>query len=182
MVGFNVACIESVLILILLDKDRVGGDGCLDNLKGAGGHCFKDCVSKERGGGEHSDPFVVDITMGGGLEDTKGVGACICCNDDVGCGLSAFELGCYGSTGIKSNNLGGRAYPEEGCYFVGGLENCSAVDFQIVENGDLFLVVSNENEVVVLAQLLHLGVHGGIVSHCFQVFLHTAVTNCVQWR
>ncbi len=160
----------------------MGGNGCLDNLEGAGGHCFEDWVLKERGGGEHTDPFVVDIAAGGGSEDTKGVGACICCGDDVGCRLSVFRLGCYGSTGIESNNLGIRAYPEEGCYFVGGLEHHSAIVFQIVENCDLFLVVSNENEVVVRAQVLHLGVHSGVMSHCFQVFLHAAVANRIQWR
>ncbi len=180
--GFNVSYVESVLVFILLDKDCMGGDGCLDNLEGAGGHCFKDCISKERGGGEHTDPFVVDIAAGGGFEGVKGVGACICCGNDVGCGLSAFGFGCYGSTGIKSNGLGIRAYPKEGCYCVGGLEHCFVVVFQIVKNGDLFLVVSDENEVVVLAQVLHLGVHGSVVSHCFQVFLHVAVADRIQWR
>ncbi len=135
---------------------------------------------KKRGRGEHTDPFVVDIAVGGGLEGAKGVGARICCGNDVGCRLSVFVLGCNGSTRIESNNLGVRAYPKKGCYFVGGLKHCSAIIFQIVENGDLFLVVSDENEVVVLAQVLHLGVHGGVVRHCFQVFLHVAVADCVQ--
>ncbi len=97
----------------------------------------------------------------------KGVGAYVSWGNDAGCGLSAFGLGGYGNVDIKINNLGIRAYPKEGCYFDGGLEDRPAVIFQIVENGDLFLVVSNENEVVFLAQVLHLGVHDGVVSHCF---------------
>ncbi len=48
-----------------------------------------------------------------------------------------------------------------------------------MENGDFFLVVDNENEVVVIAQVLHLGVHGGIVSPCFKVFLHVAVADAL---
>ncbi len=178
--GFNVFCVKTVLVLILLDKDHVGSNGCLDNLKGAGGHCFKDYVLKERGRGEHTDAVVVDIAAGGGSKGAKGVGAYVCCGNDVGCGLSAFGLGGYGDIDIESIGLGIRAYPEEGCYFVCGLDDCPAVVFQIVENGDLFLLVGNENEVVVLAQVLHLGVHGGIVSHCFRVFLYIAVADCVQ--
>jgi hypothetical protein len=61
-------------------------------------------------------------------------------------------------------------------WWVGGL---SRHIFQIVENGDFFLVVDNENEVVVIAQVLHLGVHGGIVSPCFKVFLHVAVADAL---
>jgi hypothetical protein len=46
-----------------------------------------------------------------------------------------------------------------------------------VEKDDLFLVVGNEDaEVLILAQG-HLGVHSGIVSHCFQVFLQVAVAD-----
>jgi hypothetical protein len=118
--------------------------------------------------------------MGGRSEGAKGFGAYVSCNNDVGCGLSVFGLGGYGKVDIESNDLGIRAYPEEGCYFVGGLEDCPAIVFQIVKNGDLYLVVGDENEVVVLAQVLHLGVHGGGVSHCFQVFLHIVVADCVQ--
>jgi hypothetical protein len=115
------------------------------------------------------------------LEGAKEVGAYVSCGNDVCCGLSAFGLGGYGNVDIESNDLGVGAYPKEGCYLVGGLEDCPAVGFQILENGDLFLVVGHENEIIVLAQELYLGVHGGIMSHCFQVFLHIAVANRVQW-
>ncbi len=169
--GFDVPCAEIVVILVLVDIERVGGNGGLDDLKGGRSHCSKDCVSKERGWGEHAEPIVTDISAGGGLEGAKGVGADGCCDNDVGRGLSALGLGVNGGIDIENDNLGVRANPKESCYFVGGLEGCPPVVFQIVENDDLFLVVRNEDEVVVLAQVFHLGVHGGVVCHCFQEFV-----------
>jgi hypothetical protein len=179
-VGFNVPCAETAIVLVPVDLEHVGGDGGLDDLKGAGIHCFKDCISKERGWGEHAEPIVIDISAGVGLEGAKGVGANGCCGNDVGCGLSAFGLGGNGGVNVENDNLGVRANPKESCYFVCGLEGRPLVVFQIVENEDLFLVVQNEDEVVVLAQVFHLGVHGSIVCHCFQEFCHFLVAYRVQ--
>jgi hypothetical protein len=181
-VDFDVPCTETVVVLVLMDVEHVGGDGCLDDLKvkGAGSHCFEDCVSKERGWGEHAEPIVIDISTGGGSEGTKGVGADGCCGNDVSRGLSAFRLGGNSAVNIKNNDLGIAANPKKSCYFVGGLEGCPPVVFQIVENDNLFLVVCNEDEVVVLAQVFHLGVYGSVVCHCFQEFHHVAVADCVQ--
>jgi hypothetical protein len=135
--GLDVACIEVVFVLLLLDKNCVGGNGCLNNFEGARGHCFEDCVLKERGRSENADPFVVEIAMGGGSEGLKEVGACICCGNDIGCRLPLLQLGCYGSTGIKSKDLGFIVHPkDESCYFVGRLEDCSAVVFEVVKDGD----------------------------------------------
>ncbi len=118
--GFNVSCVESVFVLILLDKDHVGCYGYLDNLEGAGNHCFEDCVSKDRGGGEHIDLFVVDIAMDGGSEGAKRASAYIICSNDVGCGLSAFGLGGYGDIDIESNDLGIMAYSKEAATWLVG--------------------------------------------------------------
>jgi hypothetical protein len=75
--GLDIACIEVVFFLVFLDKNCVGGNGCLNNFEGARGHCFEDYVYKERVRSENADPFVVEITVDGGLEGSKGVGACI---------------------------------------------------------------------------------------------------------
>jgi hypothetical protein len=117
--GLNVACVEVVFVLMFLNKTCVGGNGCLNNFEGARGNCFEDHISKERGRSENADPFVVEIAMDGGLEGSKGVGACICCSNDVSCGLCLRVLGCYGSTGIESKDLGFVAHPKESCYIVG---------------------------------------------------------------
>jgi hypothetical protein len=165
--GLDVTCIEVVFVLVFLDKTCVGDNGCLDNFEGARGHCFEDCVLNERGRSENADPFVVEVATDGGLEGLKGVGACICCSNDAGCGLHLLGLGCYASTGIKSNDLGLIAHPEESCYFVGRLEDFSAVVFEVMKDGDFYLIVGKEDEVMDLAEVFHLAVHGGIVSHCF---------------
>ncbi len=55
---------------------------------------------------------------------------------------------------------------------MGGLEDCSAIVFEVVKHGDFFLIVGNEDEVMVLAEVLHLAVHGSIMGHCFGVFCH----------
>jgi hypothetical protein len=172
-VGLDVPCAKTIVVLVLVDVERVGCNGSLDDLKGAGSHCFKDCVSKERGWGEHAETIVIDISTGGGLEGAKGVGADGCCGNDVGRGLSAFGLGGNGGINVENKNLGTGANPNESCYFVG-------VVFQIVENDDVVLVVRDEDEVVVLAQVFHLGVHGGTMCHFLQEFCYVAVADCIQ--
>jgi hypothetical protein len=114
-VGFDVLCAETIVVLVLVDVERVGGDGGLDDLKGAVSHCFEDCVSKERGWGEHAEPIVIDISMGGGSEGAKRVGANGCCGNDVGHGLSAFGLGGNGGIDVKIDDLGVGANPKESC-------------------------------------------------------------------
>ncbi len=78
----------------------------MNNFEGVGGHCFEDCVLKERGSVEHTDPIVVDIATGGCSEGAKGVSAYVSWGNDVGCELSAFGLGGYGNVDIESDDLG----------------------------------------------------------------------------
>jgi hypothetical protein len=158
----------------------MGGKGCLDNVKGARGCCFKGCISKEGGGSEHADYIEIDVPMGGGSKGLKGVGSYVCCGNDVRWGLRALGLGCYSSAGVESDNLGSGTHPEESCYLVGGLEDCSAIVFEVVKDGDFFLIVGNEDEVMALAEVLHLAVQGGIVGHCFGVFCHVVVADRIQ--
>ncbi len=75
--------------------------------------------------------------------------------------------GCYGSTDIKSNDLGFVAHPEEGCYFVGRLENSPAKVLDVAKDVGFSLIVGKEDEVMVLAEVFHLAVHSSIVGHCF---------------
>ena len=120
----------------------MGGKGCLDNVKGARGHYFKDCIAKEGGGSEHVDSVEIDVTVGGGLQGTKGVGSYACCGNDVHWGLHVLGLGCYGSAGIESDNLGFGTHLKESCYLVGGLEDCSAIVFEVVKDSDFFLLLA----------------------------------------
>ncbi len=180
-VGFNVTCAEAVVVLVLLEKYRVGIKGCMDNVEGARGHCFKDYIAKEGGRSEHADSIEIDVTAGGGSRGTKGVGSYICCSNYVRWGLCALGLGCYGSAGVESNNLGFGTHPKESCYLVGGLEDLSTIVFEVVKDGDFFLIVGNDDEVMVLTELLYLAVQGGVVGNCFGVFCHVAVADCIQW-
>jgi hypothetical protein len=111
---------------------------------------------------EHADS--VEFDAGGSSKGTKGVGSYVCCSNDFHWGLRALRLGCYGSAGIESNNLGFGTSPKESCYLVGGLEDCSAIVFEVVKDCDFFLIVGNEDEVIVLAEILHLVVHSSIMG------------------
>ena len=44
----------------------------------------------------------------------------------------------------------------------------------------MFLVVRDKDEVVVLVKLLHLGVDGSIVGHCFGEFCRIAVADRIR--
>ncbi len=81
--GFNVACVEAVGVLVFLNKSPVGGKGYLDNVEGARGHCFKDGIAKGGDRSEHDDSIEIDVAAGGGSKGTKGVGSYVCCGGDV---------------------------------------------------------------------------------------------------
>jgi len=51
-----------------------------------------------------------------------------------------------------------------------------------VEEDDLLLVVRDEDKVVVFVEVLHLGVDGGVVCHCFGEFSRIAVADRVCGR
>jgi hypothetical protein len=100
LVGFEVSCDETVVVLMLLDIECVGCDCGFDDLKGAVCHCFEDGLSKEWGWGEHAESVEVGISAHGGLEGKEGAGANGCCGNDVGCWLGAFGLGGSGSVDV----------------------------------------------------------------------------------
>ena len=161
--GLKVSCDETDVVLMLLDIKGVSCDCGLDDLKGTGCHCFEDGLSKEWGWGEHTESIEVGISVHGGSEGAEGVGANGCCGDDVSCWLGGFGLGGNGGVDIEGNDLGVGAQPQEGRQFVGRVDGRSPQNFEVVEEYNLLLVVRNKDWVVILVQILHLGVHGGVV-------------------
>ncbi len=49
-----------------------------------------------------------------------------------------------------------------------------------MEEDDLLLDVHNEDKVVILIEVFHLDVDGGVMGHCFGEFSHVVVANRVR--